>query len=266
MTIGGRRVYAIQVAEKGIIWTRLHASGVPGHGSMPHADNPAHHLAGAVSRLAAAPPSGDPPAVVRTFFEGIGLGAVVDRMAADPDGAVALLEEHVTDPTMRRSLGAMLRDTINPTVIHVGAKVNVIAGTGTAEVDVRTLPGTDQAAFTRWMGVLAGPDVTVEAVMSLPATEAPVDAPIVDLMREALGRADPEAAALPMMITPGTDAKALAHLGIPTYGFVPLRLDAGTPFLDLYHGHDERLPVSALAFGLPVLYEVVERFCAADPA
>jgi acetylornithine deacetylase/succinyl-diaminopimelate desuccinylase-like protein len=116
------------------------------------------------------------------------------------------------------------------------------------------------------MGVLAGPDVTVEAVMSLPATEAPVDAPIVDLMREALGRADPEAAALPMMITPGTDAKALAHLGIPTYGFVPLRLDAGTPFLDLYHGHDERLPVSALAFGLPVLYEVVERFCAADPA
>jgi acetylornithine deacetylase/succinyl-diaminopimelate desuccinylase-like protein len=63
-----------------------------------------------------------------------------------------------------------------------------------------------------------------------------------------------------MMITPGTDAKALASLGIPTYGFAPLRLEPQTPFLDLFHAHDERVPVSALAFGLPVLYEVVSRF------
>jgi acetylornithine deacetylase/succinyl-diaminopimelate desuccinylase-like protein len=63
-----------------------------------------------------------------------------------------------------------------------------------------------------------------------------------------------------MMITMGTDAKALDRLGIPTYGFVPLRLDPGTPFLDLYHAHDERLPVSALEFGVPVLDEVVRRF------
>lgn len=83
-------------------------------------------------------------------------------------------------------------------------------------------------------------------------------------MRDALRRADPDAVALPMMITPGTDAKALAHLGIPTYGFVPLRLDADTPFLDLFHGNDERVPVSALAFGLPVLQEVVTRFAAVD--
>ncbi len=52
MTIGDRRAYAIQVAEKGIIWTRLHATGTPGHGSMPHAENPAIRLAEAVARLA----------------------------------------------------------------------------------------------------------------------------------------------------------------------------------------------------------------------
>jgi acetylornithine deacetylase/succinyl-diaminopimelate desuccinylase-like protein len=65
-----------------------------------------------------------------------------------------------------------------------------------------------------------------------------------------------------MMITPGTDAKALSLLGIPTYGFAPLRLEPEMPFLSLFHGHDERVPVSALAFGLPVLYEVVERYAA----
>ena len=82
---------------------------------------------------------------------------------------------------------------------------------------------------------------------------------IVGFMRDALARADPDATAVPMMITPGTDAKALAQLGIPCYGFAPLRLEPDVPFLSLFHGHDERLPVSALAFGLPVLAEVVAR-------
>ena len=60
-----------------------------------------------------------------------------------------------------------------------------------------------------------------------------------------------------MMITSGTDAKALAQLGIPGYGFAPMRFEPDFPFLELFHGHDERVPVSALAFGLPVLAEVV---------
>jgi len=65
---------------------------------------------------------------------------------------------------------------------------------------------------------------------------------------------------VPMMITLGTDAKALAQLGIPCYGFAPVRIEPDVPFLSLFHGHDERLPVSALAFGLPVLGEVVASY------
>jgi len=97
-------------------------------------------------------------------------------------------------------------------------------------------------------------------VMMMPPVAWPSDAPIVQLMGEALRRADRDATPAPMMITPGTDAKALGLLGIPTYGFMPLRLDPETPFLSLFHAHDERLPVSALRFGLPVLHEVVSRF------
>jgi acetylornithine deacetylase/succinyl-diaminopimelate desuccinylase-like protein len=53
-------------------------------------------------------------------------------------------------------------------------------------------------------------------------------------------------------------------LGIPTYGFMPLKLDPDTPFLSLFHANDERIPVSALRFGLPVLHAVVHRFARAD--
>jgi acetylornithine deacetylase/succinyl-diaminopimelate desuccinylase-like protein len=266
ITIGERRFYTIQVAEKGILWTRIRATGTPGHGSMPHDDNPAVKLAAAVTRLAQAGRPARVTEVVASFFDALGLGEVARLAEADPDAAAAALERLVEDPVMRRSLDAMLRDTLSPNVIHVGQKMNVIAGSGEAEIDVRTLPGTDQDAFLRELAATAGGEVQVEAVMAMPSVEAPADAEIVTLMREALRAADSEATAAAMMITPGTDAKALAMLGIPTYGFAPLRLAPDVPFLSLFHGNDERVPVSAIAFGLPVLFEVVDRFVSTSPA
>jgi acetylornithine deacetylase/succinyl-diaminopimelate desuccinylase-like protein len=265
ITVSGRRAYAIQVAEKGIIWTRLRATGTPSHGSMPSPDNAAIKLAAAVSRLAAAPRPARLIPVVRHFFDGLGLAEVATLAEAGRDSeARARLDEKVSDAVLRRSLDAMLRDTVTPNVIHVGKKVNVVPGSGEAEVDVRTLPGTDQAALLAQLQELAGNEVVVESVHTMPPVECPPDGEIVRLMQDALLRADPDATPLPMMITLGTDAKAMGLLGIPTYGFVPLRLGAEMPYLSLFHANDERIPVSALRFGLPVLYEVVHRFAAAE--
>ena len=259
ITLGGRRFYTIQVAEKGIAWTRLRTTGTTGHGSMPHDANAAVRLARAVTALAA--DQSERPArvieVVGDFLRALGLGSVAELAESDPAGARAALEDRVTDPVLRRSIDAMLRDTVTPTVLHAGKKVNVIPGAGDAEVDIRTLPGTDQAGLLARLQALVGDDAIVESVMSLPSIEWPADAEIVTLMESALTRADPEATPVPMMITLGTDAKALAQLGIPCYGFAPMRLDPEMPFLSLFHGHDERVPVSALAFGLPVLADVV---------
>jgi acetylornithine deacetylase/succinyl-diaminopimelate desuccinylase-like protein len=261
MTVSGRRVYTIQVAEKGIAWTRLVASGTTGHGSMPHPDNAAVKLAEAVTRLAAAPHAARLTPVVEGFLVALGLDAVVASIRSGDEGsAFAALEALVDDPVLRRSLRAMLHDTVTTNVIQAGKKVNVIPGSGEAQIDVRTLPGTDQDALLAQMQATVGELARVEAVIALPAIEVASDAPIVDLMRSALLVADPDATVAPMMITPGTDAKALATLGIPTYGFAPLQLAADVPFLSLFHGHDERVPVSALRFGLPVLHQVVSRF------
>jgi acetylornithine deacetylase/succinyl-diaminopimelate desuccinylase-like protein len=264
ISLGGQRFYTIQVAEKGIVWTRLRTAGAPGHASMPHADNAAVKLASAVTALAAdqAGRSARVLPLVAEFLDALGLGEVARLAEEDPSAASAILASHVADPVMRRSLDAMLRDTATPTVLHAGKKVNVMPGAGEAEVDVRTLPGTDQAALLAHLQRVVGEGASVEPVVALPAVEWPADAEIVGLMHAALRRADPEATALPMMITPGTDAKALSQLGIPCYGFAPLRLEADFPFLELFHGHDERVPVSALAFGLPVLAEVVASYVA----
>ena len=261
MTVHGRRIYGIQVAEKGITWTRLSATGTTGHGSMPHPDNAAVKLAEAVTRLASTPRPARVTPIVEAFLGALDLGEVVDAVrAGDEAAADAALAAGVDDAVLRRSISAMLRDTVTTTMIQVGKKSNVIPGSGEAQVDVRTLPGTDQGALLAELQQTVGDLALVEPVIMLPAVEAAGDAPIVDLMRSALLEADPGASAAPMMITPGTDAKALATLGIPTYGFAPLQLAAEMPFLSLFHGHDERVPVSALRFGLPVLHRVVSRF------
>jgi acetylornithine deacetylase/succinyl-diaminopimelate desuccinylase-like protein len=265
MTVSGRRVYAVQVAEKGSIWTRMRATGTPSHGSMPSPDNAAIKLAEAVTRLVASPRRARVTGVVRGFFDGLGLSEVADLAERGEDEAArALLGEAVADPVLRRSLDAMLRDTVTPNVIHVGKKVNVVPGSGESEIDVRTLPDTDQAGLLAELQRIAGDDVVVESVHTMPPVESPADSEIVGLMINALRAADPDGVPLPMMITLGTDGKAMQLLGIPTYGFMPLRLEPDQPYLSLYHANDERIPVSAIRFGLPVLHEVVRRFVVAD--
>ena len=72
-------------------------------------------------------------------------------------------------------------------------------------------------------------------------------------MRAALLAEDPGAAVLPYCLSGGTDNKALSLLGITGYGFAPLRLTPDLDFPAMFHGVDERVPVSALKFGARVL-------------
>ena len=45
------------------------------------------------------------------------------------------------------------------------------------------------------------------------------------------------------------------------YGFTPGVLPKDLPVAKLGHGHDERLPLSYIESGLPVLWKVVKGIC-----
>jgi acetylornithine deacetylase/succinyl-diaminopimelate desuccinylase-like protein len=68
---------------------------------------------------------------------------------------------------------------------------------------------------------------------------------------------DPDARVLPYCLSGGTDNKALSQLGITGYGFAPLQLPADLDFAPMFHGIDERVPVSALEFGTRVLQRFI---------
>ncbi|MEO7663654.1 MAG: M20/M25/M40 family metallo-hydrolase, partial [Candidatus Limnocylindrales bacterium] len=101
----------------------------------------------------------------------------------------------------------------------------------------------------------------IELVTSAPPVVADHESALYEILAQAIRDHDPEGFPLPVMAPFATDAKALDRLGVPSYGFSPLRLPASETYLDRYHGVDERVSLDGLRWGLPVLYDAVMRFC-----
>ena len=183
--------------------------------------------------------------------------------AGDPEAEAAL--DRICEPMYARVVRALIRDTMSPDVVHAGVKYNVIPGDAVIEVDCRVLPGVTFAGALAELERRIGPDLLpaceIESLAWGEPVEAPAEGPLWDILVASLRDHDPEAIPLPIMAPFGTDAKSTIPLGVPTYGFSPLRLEPGEPYLERYHGVDERVSLEALRFGLPVLYDVVRRFC-----
>jgi acetylornithine deacetylase/succinyl-diaminopimelate desuccinylase-like protein len=267
--VGGRRFYAIMVAEKGYETYRIRVTGRWSHGSMPREDNALVRAAHVVTRVAV-PSETRPTAVVRRLLAEVGAGLPPDQaalMAAiagdDPRRSAAALRA-ACDPAYALMLDALLRDTFSPTIMHAGIKYNVIPGEAEVQVDCRTLPGTTEGdaheELTARIGDLM-PYCEIENVIRAAPVEAPAEGALYDAMAAAIRAHDPDGIPVPVMAPFATDAKHLARIGVPAYGFSPLGLESGERFLDRFHAVDERVGVEALRWGLPVLFDVVAGYC-----
>lgn len=269
-TVAGRRLYPIQVSEKGFAAYRISVRGTWGHGSMPRDDNAAVLAAEVIRRMAVPGPTRITPVMGRFLEEAAAAlpaeAASILRGLASGDSARAEAALAVAcDPMYARAVRALLRDTISPDVVHAGVKYNVIPGDAEVVVDCRVLPGTTEvdcrAMLVERLGSELAAVCEIELLVFGAPVEAPAEGPLFDLLVSTIVDHDPEAIPLPAMAPFGTDAKSTGPLGTPTYGFSPLMLDPDERFLERFHGVDERVSVAALRWGLPVLYDVVRRFC-----
>ena len=268
-TFDGRRFYPIGVAEKGYAVYRLSVHGAWGHGSMPREDNAVVRAAAAIGRLAEPGPARPSP-VMQAFIRGVADSVEPDTarllraLAGDDPRLAEVALEGLCEPMYTRVVRALLRDTISPTIVHAGVKYNVIPGEATVEIDCRVLPGTTEDDMREIVVGRLGDlsrHVDVDLVIHAPPVAAPVEHQLYELLERTLRDHDPDGIPLPCIMPFATDAKHTAALGIPTYGFSPLQLDPEERFLERFHGVDERVGVDALRWGLPVLYDVVRRFC-----
>ncbi|CAB4534129.1 unannotated protein [freshwater metagenome] len=247
----GKRLYFVEAAQKGIHWMKLTASGRAGHGSMMNDENAITELTDAVAKIGKFEWPQRYTQTVKDLFREV---ARVTGKAYDEKDLRPLLKEI---GSTARMIGATLQNTANPTMLDAGYKANVIPGSASAVIDGRFLPGYEDEMNATIRSII-GPDIKIETISRDIALEVDFGSPLVDAMKAALLREDPEGIPVPYLMSGGTDNKALSELGIVGYGFSPLRLPADLDFMSLFHGVDERIPVDGIRFGVRVLADFLE--------
>jgi len=247
----GKRLYFVEAAQKGIHWMKLTAHGRAGHGSMMNDENALTSIAEAVAKIGRYEWPQRYTKTVKALFSKI---AQVTGKKYDESDLRPLLSE--IGPTARM-IGATLQNTANPTMLEAGYKANVIPGSASAVIDGRFLPGYEEE-LNKTIREIIGPDISIETISRDIALEIEFGGDLVEAMCKAITTFDPEGIPVPYLMSGGTDNKALSELGIIGYGFSPLQLPADLDFMALFHGVDERVPISGLEFGVKVLENFLE--------
>ena len=262
-SIGGRRIYPIQVAEKQMCWMRGRVRGPGGHGALGVRGS----AMGKTGRILARLDSGRLPVhvtpVARAWIEGM-----ADALPR-PQSLVlrSLLDPRLAEVTLRapipqlRLLDRALRNTVSATIIHGGEKINVIPSQIDLELDGRLLPGFEPEDIISEIHTLVGPELELEVIRHDPYPAEP-DLSQLPALSAILRELDPDAVPVPMLQVGVTDGRFFASLGIQTYGFLPLDLPDGFEFAKLIHAADERVPADSVRFGAEAVARAIARYSA----
>ncbi|HEV7885955.1 MAG TPA: M20/M25/M40 family metallo-hydrolase [Acidimicrobiales bacterium] len=241
----------VNVAEKGAHWCRLRVHGTPAHASRPlRTDNALVKAAEIVRRIAEYRPETRIHEVWRRFVEGMSYPPDLTAALLDADRLWGTVHE-MGRVDLARTAHACTHATFAPTIMHAGAKTNVIPDRVDLEIDIRTLPGHTAADVDGMLDDIIGPDlrdsVQVSAISNDEATASPIDTPLWSALESLCGRLAPGATLVPSMMTGATDARFFRRRGVHSYGFglfsgrIPPREISA-----MYHGNNERVDTESL--------------------
>ncbi len=266
--IGNSRVYPVQIAEKGFVWFKLKVKGEPGHGSMPHDENPVLKLARVIDKIHENPLPLHVTDVARNFITALAKelpfpASMIFQLSLNPSLSNFIVKKVLPNKEQANAIFAQLHNTISPTGLSGSRKVNVIPSQAEIICDGRILPGQTVGSFLAELNaVLSGEDFEIEVMNQGEPCEFSADTPLFQTISDVIQKNDPGCKVVPYLIVGYTDAKYYEELGVKTYGFSPVKLPPDLMFAKLYHGHNERIPVDGFQWGLKTFFEVVEQFCA----
>lgn len=265
--LGQQRIYPCEMAQKGAMRVTLRALGAPGHAAVPHTDLAVRRLAQALEHLMAAPLPMHVIPTVRRFVAALAATQAPPQRAMLGQLTNPLLSQRVLaalpDQNIAHALRAMLHTTASPTILQGGAALNVIPSEASALVDCRVIPGQTPAMVQGEIARRIGDSrVLVEVEPLSPGYEMP-QTPLYDAISRAIATHDSGAVVAPYLFPAVSDSRYLAPRGVIAYGFVPHQPEPGVPPVQsLAHGHDERVSVANLTFGLRVLHDVIQTLSA----
>jgi acetylornithine deacetylase/succinyl-diaminopimelate desuccinylase-like protein len=153
---------------------------------------------------------------------------------------------------------ALLRNTVTPTILKGGEKVNVIPAESSISFDARLLPTESHRNFFKKIEKLTGKDVEIVPIGSGKSDPLPsgYNTQYFRGIKKIVNNLAGPIPVLPFLTTGATDLRYFRNLGIPAYGFFPIILSNEELFR--MHGKDERISIVALKQGLVGMYEIVK--------
>lgn len=263
-TINGRRLYPVQVAEKGLCWLRICVVGDSGHGSMPRTDSVPYKIARILARLERLRFPIAPHPAAKAFLEAMAdlsgtANGVVLRLVKRGRGASFLIDRLVPGDKAP-SLRAVLSHTCQPTTIRCGGKINVIPSQGEILVDCRMLPGMSPEQMKQSVEQEVGDLARVEFIMGHRGHATSMDNPLYHQIVKTISVMDPGAVVSPYLMPGFTNGGAYSALGVKYMGFTPVMIPPTMNPTALFHAPDERIPVDGFKWGVRTLYETVTEF------
>lgn len=261
----------VEAAEKEYMDITLIARGQAGHASVPRADNAVAALSRAVARVSEYRPAAKLEDVARIFLERQALsappdlrGAIQQVLAAAPGPDLERAADRLS--AVNPEFGAMLRDTVTPTMLSAGYKSNVIPAEAQATLNARLLPGRrPEDLVAELKNTVEDPSVEIRydppKRAAVPAM--PTDTALYQAAEGAAQELAPEARVMPFMAAWTTDSQDLRARGVITYGIdPPLTEEDGSRV----HGANERISLEALDWYARFLRGIVLRLSAQAPA
>jgi len=237
--------------EKGPMWATLRVHGAPGHGSMPYGtDNALVKAAEIVRRIHEYRPPTRLDDAWTSFVHGLGIPADLAGPLLEEQGFLDALG--LLPPGLAKMAYSCTHTTLTPTMVSSGCKNNIIPEEAEIALDIRVLPGDDEATVRRMIGdalgdVAEGVELHFDRATDV-ATASPVESPLLDSMRTVAQRFYPGAELVPMRMVGSTDARHFRRIfGTAAYGFgmfsERLSLDQ---LATMGHGDDERIDLESL--------------------
>jgi len=266
--LGGKRIYPIQVGEKGTFWIKVKFRGKPGHGSVPNPDNVHFTLSRFLNLLNSKALPRHMTKTSQGFINSLAelsgpLGSLQFKALKSQLGPLLLRKMAMKSsmPEKYLAVGAMLSNTANPTGIESGVQHNVVPSEVILKLDCRVLSGFTGEDVVKEIENLWGEKLEYEMISRSDGYESDFDTPLFKEITKQIIKADPQGSPVPSLTVGSTDAHYLHKLGVICYGFTPVQMPEDLNFPSLFHGHDERISIEGFKWGLDVFINTVRDFC-----
>ena len=253
----------VQASEKVAYNVTVTATGASGHGSLPKPDNAVVHLAMAVEKLGTYQIPAQPSTITLRYFEQ--LAKVEDdeigkwMRALEQPSRADLAVKHLSEESPMWN--SMLRDTIAPTMLQAGVRVNVVPSEATANLNIRMLPGHSiEELMGQFTKIVNDPQIKFQLAPDGGENAPPSDltSPLYRTIERLAPQEFPGAITVPLLGTGATDSASLRLHKVQSYGLEPFpMMEADSSRV---HSDDERIPLDGFHKGVIFLYHVVVDF------